>query len=597
MVAALRVAEPNLDTSIGTPIRKILDVFAETTAEAYTDSHLIDYQYDIDSKSGGDLDDFVALFGFSRIRAQRAQGTVTFARTASAAANAQVVIIPPGAQALALTNPLTYVQTTVSAMLNPGQLTVDVPVMALTAGPQGNAAAGLLTTLAAGIPGITSVNNANPMTGGTAQESDEQLRARFKATVFRSLAGTEAMYAAIPREIPQDVNSPGSRAVSHVNVIGSTKRFREQIQVTAGTASTTLQNAAYIYPDNVVCGLNIDGGLLLTPVANFTFTPTNPTNGANATATLTAVAGMPDAIYDLEFEYVPQQSRNDPANTRFGKGPINNRVDVYCNGVVAEQASQSIVFSDTLRFLDDTSSLYYRQKFIQGNPANGIPPLNQIFIPVAFGPLLTVPASIVVSGQTYVYQVDYWICFRNDAFGFSPRSLYGLSWLPSHKPANGATFALPFTYNRVARDAQDAIDQWRLLGTDAWAHTGRQIPIKCHFAIVYDRRFTPSSVNSDINTALSAFLGTLGFGASLQVSDVLQVVHNVPGVDNVRFLNSGDDAVSYAMTRQSAFAVDTQVGIYASGGRAIDATFGEHEYPVLHSTRIIAKAANSFGQY
>jgi uncharacterized phage protein gp47/JayE len=597
MVAALRAAEPNLDTSIGTPIRKILDVVAESMAEVYTDSHLINYQYDIDSKAGGDLDDFVALFGFSRIRAQRAQGTVTFGRPAGAAATAQVVVIQPGAQVVALINPQIYVQTTVSAVMDPGQLTVDVPVIALTAGPQGNVGAGLLTTFGQGVPGLTSVTNTGPLSGGTAQESDEQLRARFKATVFRSLAGTAAMYAAIPREIPQDVNSPGTRAVSHTNVIGSSKRFREQIQIIGGTANTTLQNAAYIYADNMVCGANIDSGQLLTPTANFTFTPTNPTNGANASAVLAAVTGMPDGIYDLEFEYVPQRSRNDPADTRFGKGPINNRVDVYCNGVVAEAASQSIVFSDALRFSDTTTNPYYRQKFLQGKPGDGIPPLNGVFVPVAFGPLLTVPVSLVINSVTYVYQTDYWICWRDDAFGYSPRSLYGLAWLTAHKPANGAVFSLNYTYNRVARDAQDAIDQWRLLGTDAWAHTGRQVPVKFHLAVVYDRRFTPSSVNSDINTALSAFLGLLGFGAPLQVSDVLQVVHNVPGVDNVRLLSSTDDAVSYAMTRMSSFAPNTQVELYASGGRAIDVQFQEHEYPILHSTRIIPKAANSFGQY
>lgn len=598
MVAALRVAEPNLDTSIGTPIRKILDTVAESVAEAYTDSQLITYQYDIDSKVGGDLDDFVALFGFTRIRAQRAQGTVTFGRPGGATANAQAVVIPPGTQVVAILNPLVYVQTTVSAVLDPGQLTVDIPVITLTAGSQGNVGAGLLTTLAQGIPGITSVTNAQALTGGTAQESDEQLRARFKATVFRSLAGTEAMYAAIPREIPQDVNSPGSRAISHANVIGASKRFREQIQVTGGTANSTVTAAAYIYADGVVCGTDIDGGVLLTQGSNFTFTPTNPTNGSNATAVLAAVTGMPDGIYELEFEYVPQASRNDPANTRFNKGYINNRIDIWCNGTIAEQATQSITFSNAIVTNDTAGSPYNRSQFPYSNPAANVPPAGYIIIPLAFGPIISVPSTIVISGTTYTYQTDYWFGWRSGPFGSGANSIYALVWKNTSAPANGSTFSLTYTYNRVARDVQDAVDRWRLLGTDAWAHCGLQIPIKFHFAITYDRRFTPSSVNANIDTALAALLETLGFGTPLQVSDVLQTVHNVPGVDNVRFLNSTDDATSYAMTQMSTFAANTQVGTpYNASGRAIDVQFPPSEYPVFHSTRIITKASNNFGQY
>ena len=74
MVAALALSEPELDTSIGTPVRKILDAVAEAVAEAYVDQHLVNYAFDIDSKQGADLDDFVLLFGFTRVPAQRASG-------------------------------------------------------------------------------------------------------------------------------------------------------------------------------------------------------------------------------------------------------------------------------------------------------------------------------------------------------------------------------------------------------------------------------------------------------------------------------------------------------------------------------------------
>jgi hypothetical protein len=52
MRAALSLSEPDLDTTVGTPTRKILDAVGEVIAEAYVDRSLLTYQYDIDSKTG-----------------------------------------------------------------------------------------------------------------------------------------------------------------------------------------------------------------------------------------------------------------------------------------------------------------------------------------------------------------------------------------------------------------------------------------------------------------------------------------------------------------------------------------------------------------
>lgn len=595
MIAALHLAEPNLDTSIGTPLRKILDVVAESMAEMSTDGHLIDYQYDIDSKIGGDLDDFVALFGFQRIGAQRAQGTVTFSRPNDSTAATQAQVVSPGTQVVALTNPIVYVTTTVSAVLSPGQLSVEVPVQAVLAGPSGNVGASLLTTPASAVPGITSMTNTQALTGGAPQESDEQLRARFRQTVFRSLAGTQAMYEGIARDILQDPALVSSRAVSKVNVIGSSKRWREQLAIVGGTANSTVPNAAYIYPDNAVVGSNIDGGAILVPKVDYNLVATNPTNRTNASLVVnSASAAMPNGLYDVDIEYVPQYSRNDPAVTRFGTGAVNNRIDVYVNGRIQDTAVQSVVFSNALTFNDTTLN---RANFIQGNPANGIPTTGTILIPLSFGPIISVPPTISVGATVYHYQTDYWICWQNDCFGRSPRSLFGLSWNPANKPANGATFSLSYTYNRVARDVQEAVDNWRLVGTDAMVHVGREVPLLFNFAIVYDRRFDPTAVKSAIDTTLANFVSQIGFDTPLQISDVLQVVHNVAGVDNVRMLTSTDDAGRHAVCRMSAYAPDTVTTVYSSGGRAIDVTFAGNEFPIFHSCRVIQKAANNFGQF
>lgn len=577
-------------------MRKIIDPFSEALAESYVDGHLLAYQYDIDAKTGGDLDDFVQLFGLSRIPAQRAQGVVTFSRQNDDTAQQQALVVPMGTQVAALTNPIGYAQTTMAAVMDPGQLTVDAPVQAINAGTFGNIPAGLITALVTTGGVITNVINQAALTGGATQESDDQLRTRFKATVFRSLAGTTSMYAATAMEVQQDPTQPGTRAVSQINVIGSTKQWREQVQVVNGSAASTLINAAYIYPDNVYCGSDIDGGSFLQPGVHFTFVPSNPTNRQNATAVLSSLNAttMPDGFYDLVFDYVPQASRNDPANTRFGGGPIGNRIDLWCAGQKPDQASQSVVFSTAITFTATSSSKYYAGWYLQANPAQLSPSVGAVFVPLVFGPVLAVPNTLTIGGTVYTEGVDYWIVHRADCQGFAANSLFGLAWNTSRVPANGSTFSISYTYDRLPADVQSAINTWRLVGTDARAHAGKQVPLRLNLAIVYERAFDPTAVNTAIDAAVSGFLAVLGFDSQVQISDLVQVVHNVPGVDNVRFLTSGDDSSNYAVQVMSPYAASTVTQLVAQNGRAVDISFADDSYPVYHSSRIIQRAANNF---
>lgn len=72
MRSALAVTDPDLDTSVGTTTRKILDAVAESIAESYLDQHMLSYTYDIDSKTEGDLDSFTqTIGGISRLAGKR----------------------------------------------------------------------------------------------------------------------------------------------------------------------------------------------------------------------------------------------------------------------------------------------------------------------------------------------------------------------------------------------------------------------------------------------------------------------------------------------------------------------------------------------
>lgn len=594
IIDTLRITEPTLDTSIGTIARKFIDAFAGSLAEAFTDSFLINYSYDIDSKTGGALDDFCALFGIARFAAQRASGIVTFSRPTTTAASL-AASIGAGVQVMALTSPAVIVQTTTPVVLAIGQTTADVPVQAVDPGPAGNVAAGTLVNIATSIDGVTSVTNTAALTGGALPESDTQLRARFKSTVFRNLAGTEAMYRAMALQVQADPSDSTSRAVTQVNLLGSKKAWTEQVAVVLGVASTSLTDAAYIYPRSVYVGANINSGQILTP-NQYTVTINNA--ATPATLTITAVGTqMPDGFYDLQFDYVPSYSRNDPFATRWGNigANINNRIDLWVNGLITQSVTQSCVFNSTAinRF---NSAANDPLNFLRYSKLDGThPAINDVFVPLGFGPITAVPATMSIGGTVYTRGTHYDIVHQSDAFGYTASSRFGLVFYAAGAlPPSNTAFSIAFSYNAVPAQVQQSIDtQWRLLGTDIQVHAGKSVKFRYHLAIQFERNIDQATVITNIQTTLASFIAGLGFNSAMQASDILQTVHNVPGVDNVRFLNSTDDGTNYAM--QVINPSGSAGAVYASGGRAIDVYFDDASYPIFDSVRIIAKARNNFG--
>jgi uncharacterized phage protein gp47/JayE len=591
MRKALAITEPDLDTSIGSVTRKILDAVAESIAEAYIDQHLLTYSYDIDSKTEGDLDAFVQLFGLSRIPAKRAVGTVTFSRSASTA----ILAIPINFQLNNAGDPSVAVQTITAAVMNIGDLSVNVPVQAVTAGPDGNIPPGTLYPLQP-IDGIATVVNASALTGGAAQETDTELRERWKKTVFRNMAGTESNYLGIA------LNDPDCGAA---NVIGAAKRRREQLQVATGAATSTLAQGAYTYTGNQIVGKDLEAGDISLPGVDYTWnTGVNPPRVDVLSAT-----ALPDGtLIDLEFSYVSKASRNAPGSN------ITNRIDVWCAGTRTVDATQSVVFRNTLTFNNTGGSTYLRTDWVRPdgtNPANA-----NVFIPLAFGPIITVPSSIVIGGTTYGLAdathplgtvsggvtYAYQIVHHDTAFGYGRNSLFGLEWNAANLVANNTVFSVTYTYNGVPHAIQNEIDRWRLVGTDAVAHQAKNVFLKFNLAIIYNFSADQTITNTAIDTAIADYLENLGIASTLQASDILQVVHNVTGVDAVRFLHSGD-VVGWNSSTPNDFTVGIQkvvgttvVASYVdTNGRVKDVFFADNEVPVFGLAYRSVRAENTWG--
>lgn len=583
MLAVLTRAIPDLDTGIGSVPRKMLDAVAEAIAERDASDVLQGYAYDIDAKSGADLDEMVRLFGFSRLPAQRASGEITFSRNAPSITS---VTIPIGIQVQTDPSvlPTVTAATVVQASILPGDTSVTVPALVAVGGTRGNVSANTLTFRKTAIEGIVAATNTLSFTGGTDAESDAHLRKRFKESIFRSLAGTQQMFYGIA------LNDPN---VSHANVIGATKVFKESVEIAAGSATSTVEDAAYIVPDSAMVGADIAAGNILKEGVHYTVNY----GVIPPVLTVLSAAQMPNGgIFDLQFDYVPHASRNDLANN------ITNRVDVYVNGERATPATASLVFDDDRMFA--ASGALTNTNFMRNDETH--PAIGHFFVPYPLVPILdpSINDQITIDSIVMVEDTHYWMVYDTTAFGNAPRSLAGIEiasnavspLLMPVDPDDNSPFTVSYTYNEVPRRIEENIGgTWRTLNQDVWVHQGKPKRLRLNLAVILMPGYTQGQIQTAIFRDLSNYIDGLGFNAVIQASDLLSVAHQVAGVDQVRFLTDTDNGTYYAIQRVNEAGAIAETYATGSPARPLDVFDADDEIAVLHTVFLDVKAQNTWG--
>lgn len=722
IVGALAVAEPELDTGVGTPIRKILDAVAEAISESTVDSFLSSYQYDIDTRSGGDLDSFAALFGFYRLQARKSSGVLLLQRTT---ASPESILIPSGIQAsTSAANPV-IVQTIVPVVFPRGATVVEVPVQAVVGGARGDVSAGQITQWLSIIEGITSVTNPSALTGGSDAETDQQFRDRIKKTIFRNLAGTEDMYLGV---------SLGQRDTEVAAAYGPFERWIERIEIRNGTGSPSIADAPwrnvltcdipnsadvtpepgivfsdqghflsigdYVYVSGATgagnaaiwnglrrvknvysynqfqleddAGVLIDGGsnpgtatvTYINRMAgaidrgyifgrdveqNDVFSKTSYTVDFDAVPPVVTVLDptiIPDGVYQFSFIYAPQASRNRPFRST---NIISDRIDTWIDGVSVDTASvvASLRGTNTMGFND---SLPFGG-FVRRDGTRPEP--DSIIMTLPFKPIVTVPGSLAIGETVLSLGTDYFIVdwIENDLAG-SMEDYSGIEFLADSSAAIvggkapissfsnvtpiqidfdpaypftagqqikiegnsepylndiwtlvdvgagqlaldgsfaqvslggvGGTTAelyhpasLAYTFNAAPREAQRELEDWRMLGQDSLVHKAIEVPLRINVAVILNQGFSAASVQAGMDLAANSVLQAAGIGGVLQISDLLNALGDVTGVDAVRMLSGGDveeAAISAVVNGTNGAAITTSTPHYLSVGDLVDVT-------------------------
>lgn len=568
--AKLAITAPNLSIEIGTPERKIIDAVAESISENSVDAVIATSFWSLDTKVGSELDEFVAFFGFGRLQGKASQGVLTFSLSSAAT---QDIVLLAGTQAYVpggtATGNLFFV-TTNEARIVQGGTTVDVAARCVQVGSVGNVSANQITAFSVGL-GVSSVNNAAAFANGTDTETDEELRARFRATVLRNIAGTDDFYIAMLLQSP---------FVTRVNVLGPVSKYKEQLQIAAGAATSSITSSKYTWPNGEFISTNLgtDTEVVYTPSTDYTISTAVP-----PVITIVNTTNLPNGtVIDVEHQYVSSSSRNDIPNG------ISNKVDVIMNGVQAVAVEEHTLIVTTT-FTNTTTDPLYVGNFYRRNTTTN-PAVTSRFQRLGSAPIVSFPSTITIGASTWDSGVDYFLVDGITTDRGSQREICGIEWLSGASPAlpSGGTAATFFySYNRLPELFDEMLRQNKQLTTDVLVRQAEFVYINVYLVIMYNQGVGVAAVNTQINLALSTFFAQQGFSTWIQFSDVLQTVHNVPGVDNVRFTKSTDDGTFHGI--KTAFSNGTIISTFDT-----DFVLKDNQLPIFNAVTITRRSNNNF---
>jgi hypothetical protein len=307
-----------------------------------------------------------------------------------------------------------------------------------------------------------------------------------------------------------------------------------------------------------------------------------------------------------------KSSRNSPS------AGIYSRVDLWCAGQRPAAAAVTVKFTNSVLFSSSSASNWYTQLFARpdgSHPVNG-----NVFIALPYGPVLTLPPTMVVNGITYGQATPanplgttsggvsyaYQIVHRTGAWGWSPYSDFGLEWVSSMLPPNGVPVVISagYTYNDIPLAIQQNLESWRLAGTDVWAHQGVQVALQFSLAVIYDPAVSQAVTQAALSAALSSYLSQLGFNSRVYPSSVLQVAESTPGVIASRFLVGADypgynpaSPNNYNTAIQAVYGGVVTATYADSAGNPVDIEFGDDTIPVFGGLVLVAKAGNTMGSF
>jgi len=499
MLSFLKQSRPDINTNSGTVVNDVVcsTVANQLSAENGTDpSVYASLQYTQNLQAfvinaatilPADLDAIGNNYGMTRNPGTAAIGTITF-RIRNYTTSSPIVSVPTGtvvstlatssspSTSFATTATVTFIPSLAPSYFNPvsGFYEQSTTIVSQTIGTVGNVGANVITSLVSSAPGIDAVTNNTATSGGTAIESNVDYANRIKIKLEGNNVGTP--------------NGIISLMETNPNVI--------QALIVGPNDPEMLRNQ---YGGSV--NVYIRGTLLLTPTETFTYSTTGLqqyvllNQPAVSVGSVTGiVGGVPYAfVPGTDFQFVENPNILFAGSTEAGSY-INFNVSTFF----------------TIAFVTDATHLTV-------NTTNGMNPGDTIKQGVFSTTITTVtdPFHIVVGNTA--------------GFGLGSASFTGF------KPDNNTVVTIVYTYDSLIATLQALLDDNsnHIVGSDILVLEALQALINITMGITIVPGYVPATVVSNVQTALTVYINSLGLGAIVVLSEIVAIAQTVPGVSEV----------------------------------------------------------------
>lgn len=562
ILATLSTTCPGLSCELGTPERKIIDAVSQAISAAYISNYLTGSLLDIETKTGLELDQYIATFGFGRLQGKPAEGVVTIELVTPLN---QDYTIQAGTQfytkgSASSSSTSLYFAATQQIILTSGSYSVDIPVKCTSVGVAGNLPPDSITFMGT-ILGSSSCTNYQSMTGGVDVETDDELRHRFENTLLRNVAGTEDWYKSLCLQ---------NDSVSRSAVYGPVSVYRTQIEAPAAAGSQPISvnrsntseevrgsdagtDVAYVWPgmESVFVNLGQSDEVFFNRDYDYSM------NSGSVTPTFTNSGGSIEEgdVIDIEFQYTSSASRNDPVNG------VTNKVDVYVDGASPFTVSEiTMVGSATITGSSDEASPYYiadvglqdiNSPYYAGNfervGASGTLSPGDTFTRFNSCPILSFPNSITIGSVVYQRNTDYWLVKDTTKKRGSAYELSGIEWADGRGPDANSEVQASYVYNQTPEILTAVMSTAKQICTDVMVHQADYRYIMPHLSVQYSHGYDIGTVNSAISNRLQSFFLNLNFGSWVEISNMCLAVQQVLGVHNVYLTDSTTDPSNFGV--------------------------------------------------
>lgn len=505
IVDRLGIYAPRLDTSPVSRIRPLIDAVAELHAQASTAVEEV-FEWDISKLSGRDLDDFVSVFGFTRVPATHATGylTVTFAANAT-----ENYLIDQGTLAWAYRpggKRVAYQVSTNTAIPRYSAFQT-IPIVAQDPGSESNAQVNEVNFLDFNLGSVVMVRNDEPVSGGRGPETDEELRKRFRADLFRNVMGSEAYYRSIARRHPR---------VAGVQMIRPYMAVEEHLKIVNNRAECQEDSIVYTYPDSVTVYLpRLDDWLEET--RDFIVTIDNNTPRPPV-IDFVGNAHEEGETVRVRYGYCSNRSRNNPRTGTM------HYLDMYVTGKEGLPVTDYAAFPPMNAFGTGSINFTTHPEGLSGKP----------YYVFARQPVATLPPEIEVHGRRYFINKDYALVRdRSTRFG-STRAKDCLLWL-STLPATGTvtpSFHIPYYVEGVVEEIQETLDSPDITAAtdDVLVHGAEAIVFDVDLTIEWDRGITDVA---GVRLALQEHFADVDMGSRIRIGPLMRAISEVPRVATV----------------------------------------------------------------